>query len=187
MGLFWQSQKLTHCAILVYNQAMPIFSPNSLDVISRSPEQTRRIGMRLGAMLQAGDVVCLSGDLGAGKTTFIQGLSSGWGSLDAVSSPTFVLVNVYRRLDGQQLFHLDAYRLGGPADAYDLDLDGMLESGVVVVEWAERILQALPGDYLHLRLTYIEEYQRDLLLSAHGNGNRYQAVLVALRKEIFGG
>ena len=169
---------------------MPIFSPNSLDIISRSPEQTRRIGMRLGAMLRTGDVVCLSGDLGAGKTTFIQGLSSGWGSLDAVSSPTFVLVNVYRRLDGQQLYHLDAYRLAGAADAYELDIDAMLESGLVVVEWDERIQAALPAEFIQVRLTYIEDNQRDMLISARGKippGGHYQATLVALRKEIFGG
>ena len=141
--------------------------------------------MRLGALLRSGDVVCLSGDLGAGKTTFIQGLSSGWGSLDAVSSPTFVLVNVYRRLDGQQMYHLDAYRLTGAADAFDLDIDSMLERGLVVVEWAERIQAALPPDFIQVRLTYIEDNQRDMLLSARGS--RCQAVLVALRKEIFGG
>ncbi len=164
---------------------MPIFSPNSLDVISRSPEQTRRIGMRLGAMLKSGDVVHLSGDLGAGKTTFIQGLNAGWGSLDQVTSPTFVLVNVYRRYDGQQLFHLDAYRLSGAAEAEDLDLDAMLESGVVVVEWAERIQSALPPEHLLVRLRYIEEYQRDLMVAARGS--RYVAIMAALRKEIFGG
>jgi len=75
---------------------MPILDPNSMEFISRSAEQTRRVGMRLGTLLQTGDVICLIGDLGSGKTTFVQGLASGWGSLDPVSSPTFVLVNVYR-------------------------------------------------------------------------------------------
>ena len=82
---------------------MPILSPHSLEIISRSPEQTRRVGMRLGAMLQVGDVVGLCGELGSGKTTLVQGIGAGWGSLDAVTSPTFVLVNVYRRTDGQNL------------------------------------------------------------------------------------
>ncbi len=76
----------------------PILDPHSCELISLSPEQTRRVGMRLGALLQVGDVLALSGDLGAGKTTLMQGIASGWGSLDAVSSPTFVLVNVYRRV-----------------------------------------------------------------------------------------
>src|SRR5512143_1475973 len=145
---------------------MPILAPNTLDIISRSPEQTRRLGMRLGSLLQPGDVVGLAGDLGSGKTTLVQGVCAGWGSSDEVSSPTFVLVNVYRRLDGQRLYHLDAYRLSGPAEAEDLDLDDMLETGALIVEWSDRIQAALPGEFLQVRLTYIEDYQRDLLVSA---------------------
>ena len=83
-----------------------------MDFFSRSPEQTRHVSaVRLGGALQAGDVICLQGDLGAGKTTFVQGIAKGWGSLDPVSSPTFIIVNVYRRADQSQLFHMDAYRL----------------------------------------------------------------------------
>ena len=112
----------------------PILDRNSFEIISRSAEQTRRVGMRLGALLEPGDIVCLIGDLGAGKTTLVQGLAAGWGSLDPVSSPTFVIVNVYRRLDQNQLFHLDAYRLSGAAEAADLDLDrfpAVAQTGVV--------------------------------------------------------
>ena len=164
---------------------MPILAPNTLDIISRSPEQTRRLGMRLGGLLQPGDVVGLAGDLGSGKTTLVQGMCAGWGSSDDVSSPTFVLVNVYRRMDGQRLYHLDAYRLSSPAEAEDLDLDEMLESGVLVVEWCDRIQAALPTELLQVKLTYIGEYQRDLLVS--GTGLRYQKVLSTLRKGIYGG
>ena len=86
---------------------MPILDAHMLEFFSRSPEQTRRIGMRLGGSLKTGDVICLQGELGAGKTTFVQGLAQGWGSIDTVSSPTFILVNQYRRADGGKLFHLD--------------------------------------------------------------------------------
>src|SRR5512140_527363 len=97
----------------------------TVDFLSRSPEQTRRIGQRLGAVLQPGDVICLQGDLGAGKTTFVQGIAQGWGSRDAVSSPTFILVNVYRREDKAQLFHMDAYRLDSALEAEELYLETM--------------------------------------------------------------
>src|SRR5436190_23920685 len=100
---------------------MPILDLHTTDFFSRSPDQTRRIGMRLGGALQAGDVICLQGDLGAGKTTFVQGLAQGWGSMDAVTSPTFILVNMYRRTDQFQLFHMDAYRLDSIADGEALD------------------------------------------------------------------
>ena len=82
---------------------MAVIEKGSFEVISRSPTQTRRIGMRLGEMLVPGDVIGLEGNLGAGKTTLVQGIASGWGSYDSVSSPTYVLVNVYRRLDRKQL------------------------------------------------------------------------------------
>ena len=163
---------------------MPILEPNSLEFISRSAEQTRRAGFRLGSLLRAGDVVCLIGDLGAGKTTLVQGAAAGWGSLDGVSSPTFVLVNVYRKGNGGRLYHLDAYRLSGALEAEDLDLDALLESGPLVVEWADRIQEALPEERLWVKLQWVDEQQRDMVFIAYGR--RYEAMLVELRRQIFG-
>jgi tRNA threonylcarbamoyladenosine biosynthesis protein TsaE len=164
---------------------MPILTPHSLEIISRSPEQTRRIGMRLGTLLRPGDLVCLRGDLGSGKTTLVQGIAAGWGSPDQVSSPTFVLVNVYRHPEGTRLFHLDAYRLSGPQEAEELDPAAMLESGPMVVEWAERIQAALPADCLQANLKYVDENQRDLLFSAAGD--HYLHLITALKKQVYGG
>jgi len=140
--------------------------------------------MRLGAMLRPGDTICLVGDLGSGKTTLVQGIAIGWGSLDQVTSPTFVLVNVYRRPEGMRLYHLDAYRLQDAQDAVDLDIDHILEGGPLVVEWAERISQALPNEYLNIQLHYISEHQRDLLFSAYGK--RYEDLLAAFRRTVYG-
>ena len=163
---------------------MPVLDRQSLEFISRSADQTRRAGMRLGALLQPGDLVCLIGELGAGKTTLVQGISAGWGSLDAANSHTFVLVNLYRRPDGNRLFHLDSYRLSGAAEAEDLDLDALLESGSLVIEWADRIQGALPKERLWVVLHWVDENQRDIVFSA--SGPRYQALLIDLRKQIFG-
>lgn len=163
---------------------MPILDPNSMEFISRSAEQTRRVGMRLGTLLQTGDVICLIGDLGSGKTTFVQGLASGWGSLDPVSSPTFVLVNVYRRPEGQRMYHLDAYRLSGAEEAEDLDLDALLERGPLVIEWAEKIQEILPQDRLWIHLSWVDDEQRDMVISARGQ--RYQKMSAFIRKQIFG-
>ncbi len=156
-----------------------------MEFISRSPEQTRRVGMRLGGMLKTGDVIGLVGDLGSGKTTLVQGVASGWGSLDPVSSPTFVLVNVYRHPGGGRLFHMDAYRLNGPGEAEDLDLTAMIESGPLVVEWSERVREVLPIDHLQVTMTYVDESCRDMILSAHGA--RYELLLADIRKQIYGG
>src|SRR5687767_15626144 len=124
---------------------MPILDSHTMDFFSRSPEQTRRVGSRLGGALQTGDVICLQGELGAGKTTFVQGIAQGWGSLDSVSSPTFILVNMYRRADQGKggatpplLFHMDAYRLESTLEAEQLDLDSMLAQGALLIEWPER-------------------------------------------------
>jgi tRNA threonylcarbamoyladenosine biosynthesis protein TsaE len=164
---------------------MPILDAYSFEFVSRSADQTRRLGQRLGGLLQTGDLVCLSGDLGAGKTTLVQGIAQGWGSLDPVSSPTFVLANGYRRTDDTLLNHLDAYRLNGPAEAEDLDLEMMIEKGPLVIEWAERIDAALPADRLAVLLRWAAEEQRVLFFRARGI--RAQTILDSFRKWITGG
>jgi tRNA threonylcarbamoyladenosine biosynthesis protein TsaE len=163
---------------------MPILDQHTIEFFSRSPEQTRRVGMRLGALLRPGDVVGLVGDLGSGKTTFIQGVAIGWGSLDQVTSPTFVLINQYRRPDRALLFHLDAYRLSGPAEAEALDLEPLQEMGPLVVEWADRIEAALPSERLWISLSWAAEESRGMRISAEGK--HYQQMVNRLRRVVFG-
>lgn len=163
---------------------MAVIEKGSFEVISRSPTQTRRIGMRLGEMLQPGDVIGLEGNLGAGKTTMVQGIASGWGSYDSVSSPTYVLVNVYRRLDRNQLFHLDAFRLENSEEAIDLDIDAMLDQGPLLVEWADRIKKALPENYLWINMRLINDEQRDFIVNARGD--RHKNLLERFREDIYG-
>jgi tRNA threonylcarbamoyladenosine biosynthesis protein TsaE len=141
--------------------------------------------MRLGTSLQAGDVICLQGDLGAGKTTFVQGLAQGWGSLDAATSPTFILVNIYRRVDGAQLFHMDAYRLDSVPEAEELDLDTMLAEGALLIEWPERIQSLIPSDCIWLEMEYLAEEQRQMRFKS--KGKRYDALLGELRRALYGG
>ena len=155
-----------------------------MDFFSRSPEQTRRIGVRLGGALQPGDVVCLQGDLGAGKTTFVQGVAQGWGSTDSVSSPTFILVNLYRRADGSQLFHMDAYRLNSAPEAEELDLDAMLAEGALLIEWPERIDGLVPEEHLWIELEHVDEEDREMKFKARGK--RYDELLDVVR-HAFGG
>ena len=164
---------------------MPILDQNSLEFISRGTEYTRRVGIRLGTLLQSGDIICLEGDLGSGKTTLVQGMAAGWGSLDQVTSPTFILVNLYRRLDGGQFHHLDAYRIKDSTEAEELDLETYIETGPLVVEWAERIQAALPGDHLWVSLHLVDADQRDLVFSARGS--YYETLLEKFRMRIYGG
>jgi tRNA threonylcarbamoyladenosine biosynthesis protein TsaE len=136
-------------------------------------------------MLKPGDVLALHGDLGAGKTTFVQGIAQGWGATDEVSSPTFVLVNIYRRPDGALIHHMDAYRIQSALEAEDLDLDEMMRSGALLVEWAERIQSALPQEHLEVQLAYVNEEQRSLAFYPHGK--RYEALAGELKHLAFGG
>jgi tRNA threonylcarbamoyladenosine biosynthesis protein TsaE len=164
---------------------MPILDAHTLEFFSRSPEQTRRVGMRLGRRLRLGDVVCLQGDLGAGKTTFVQGLAQGWGSLDSVSSPTFILVNMYRRADASQLFHLDAYRIDSIPEAEELDLEAMLAQGPLVIEWPERIGKLIPPQRLWVTFDYMSDEHRQMVFKA--SGKHYDNLLDEIRKTMFGG
>lgn len=164
---------------------MPILEANTFEFISRSPDQTRRVGMRLGAILRRGDVICLDGELGAGKTTLVQGLASGWGSTDPVSSPTFVIINLYRRTDDERFAHLDAYRLEGSWDAEMLDIEELLANGPLVVEWAPRIQDSLPDKNLSVRMTWVEDEYRDLKFKA--KGRHYEDMLGALQENILRG
>ncbi|MCX6053509.1 MAG: tRNA (adenosine(37)-N6)-threonylcarbamoyltransferase complex ATPase subunit type 1 TsaE [Chloroflexi bacterium] len=164
---------------------MPILSANTLDFVSRSPEQTRRLGIRLGHLLRPGDVVALSGDLGSGKTTFTQGIAQGWGSIDGVSSPTFVLVNQYRRPDGDLLHHMDAYRIQSAIEAEDLDLEEMIAHGALIVEWAEKIMDALPREILRVNMNWVAEEQRSLLFQP--TGKRNELIVAEFKRRAFGG
>jgi tRNA threonylcarbamoyladenosine biosynthesis protein TsaE len=125
-----------------------------LEIVAATAEQTRALGERLAAVLHAGDLLILSGDLGAGKTTFTQGVGSGLGVRGDVTSPTFVISRVHPSLDdGPALVHVDAYRLGGIAELDDLDLDTSLDDAVTVVEWGEGVAEGLAETRLEVAIT----------------------------------
>lgn len=135
-----------------------------------SDAQTRALGARLGRLLARGDVIALSGDLGAGKTTFVQGLARGLGITAPITSPTFILVNRYRTPAGHQLQHADCYRLkDAPLEMWDLGLEDLLAGDdIVVIEWADRIPGLLPADYLDITFEYVDEARRRLAFRGHG-------------------
>ncbi|TSB18553.1 tRNA (adenosine(37)-N6)-threonylcarbamoyltransferase complex ATPase subunit type 1 TsaE [Streptomyces sp. NBC_01525] len=121
-------------------------------VTVETPERMQELGRRLAALLRPGDLVLLTGELGAGKTTLTRGLGEGLGVRGAVTSPTFVIARVHPTLTGgPALVHVDAYRLGGGLDEMeDLDLDVSLPDSVVVVEWGDGKVEELSDDRLHV-------------------------------------
>jgi tRNA threonylcarbamoyladenosine biosynthesis protein TsaE len=133
-------------------------------------EATLTVAARLASLLRAGDVLCLYGDLGAGKTTFSRGLVRGLGSPFPVSSPTFTLIHEY--VGGRlNVVHMDAYRLSGAAELDDIGFDDYLgrEDAVMVIEWPERIMPVLPAERLEIRLEETPEEGRRLTLTGHGD------------------
>ena len=134
-----------------------------------TPEDTYELGRRLGLALRPGDLVVLSGDLGAGKTALTQGIAAGLGITSPVTSPTFVIARVHR--DGRvPLVHVDAYRLGGVAEVDDLDLDAVLEESVTVVEWGEGLVETLAESHLLVRIVRRDDDVREIALEPHGPG-----------------
>ena len=130
-------------------------------------DDTRRWGERLGRVLRAGDLVVLTGELGAGKTTLTQGIGDGLGVRGPVTSPTFVIARVHPSLvGGPALVHVDAFRLGGLAELDDLDLDTSLEESVTVVEWGHGLAEDLSENRLEVILT--GEQARTATVTAHG-------------------
>ncbi|MET9861815.1 tRNA (adenosine(37)-N6)-threonylcarbamoyltransferase complex ATPase subunit type 1 TsaE [Streptomyces smyrnaeus] len=125
---------------------------NERTVTVPTAEAMRELGVRLAGRLRAGDLVLLTGELGAGKTTLTRGLGEGLGVRGAVTSPTFVIARVHPSLtDGPPLVHVDAYRLGGGLEEMeDLDLDVSLPESVVVVEWGEGRVEELTEERLHV-------------------------------------
>jgi tRNA threonylcarbamoyladenosine biosynthesis protein TsaE len=160
---------------------VPITREGEMDVVSRSADQTQRMGILLGSLLHPGDVICLIGDMGAGKTVFTSGLGKGWGATTPITSPTFNLVHQHRRkADKTLLYHLDCYRLNSARESESIGLDDMLDGrNVVVLEWAERVEAALPKEHLWIEIRVREELRRNLIIEAVGT--RYQQLLEQFR------
>ena len=153
-----------------------------LKVLTRSPEETLRLAVELGERCGPGDVVALVGDLGAGKTLFAKGLAKGLGvALDEpVVSPSFTLLNEYA---GRcPIYHFDFYRLADVNDLENLGFDEYLGAeGVVLVEWAEMIPEALGPERLEIHLEYAGENQRIITIS--GMGRRYTEIVRLMNRE----
>ncbi len=141
-----------------------------LTLYTHDPRETEHLGERLGRLLLPGDVLCLSGNLGTGKTCLVRGLARGWGASQLATSPTFTLVNEYRRTrDEQRFYHMDCYRLSGAVEAQTTALDDILDApGVLVIEWPERIALALPQDCLWIEIRDLGGDDREFRLTARG-------------------
>ena len=161
----------------------------SLDFISHSVAQTRRIGQRLGELAQAGDIFLLIGDLGSGKTCLTQGLAQGLDIALPITSPSFTLLNEYTTRDcGARLclYHADLYRLEHADDeALALGIEEYLYGqGLCVIEWSEKARQLWPPEHLTVRLKYISDTKRGIRLEP--SGEHYIQLVQEFKKRAFG-
>lgn len=131
-----------------------------------SPDETIAFGEALAGYLKPGDVLTLSGDLGAGKTTFTKGIAKGLGIQQLVNSPTFTIIKEYEGV--MPLYHMDAYRIGGMEDlGFEEYFNG---EGIAVVEWADNIREWLPEEYLNIKIHHLDATRRKIDLLPHGKG-----------------
>lgn len=158
----------------------------SLTFITRAPEETQRLGETVGRLLRPGDLVLLQGNLGAGKTTFTQGVARGMGLPGAVTSPSFTLANVYQPSgSGVPLYHLDLWRIKSPAEALGIGLDEYLSGeGPCVVEWPDVAAEVLPTDFLQVRIDHAGDTRH---LTFIPFGARPAELVQALRDALPGG
>ena len=148
-------------------------------IITSGADETRRVGAAMGRAAQAGDVILLHGELGAGKTTLTQGIAWGAGTSGYAHSPTFVLVHEYA--GRVKVYHLDLYRIdGGELEAHDLAIDELLADGACVVEWAERAPGVFPPGHVRVELGF-GQAPDDRRITLHAEGKRAERLVEALR------
>ncbi len=130
-------------------------------IATRSSQETVRLGERIGRALKANDVLALCGDLGAGKTTLIQGIAKGLGIKDYVTSPTFTLINEFKgRLN---FYHIDLYRLEDACEAEDIAIEEYFtKGGVTAIEWADKIKEIMPADSIKIEMQIKGDNERDI-------------------------
>jgi tRNA threonylcarbamoyladenosine biosynthesis protein TsaE len=156
---------------------------NTVKITSHTPQETEQLGSLLGSMLAKGDIIALCGELGTGKTTLVRGMARGIGLKEGeVASPSFTLVNEY---EGPLcLFHIDLYRLEDEKELIGIDYEEYLKGdGVVVIEWADRIPQAVPYDALWITLRYLTSERREIVLQAQGD--RYKMMIEELQRKVY--
>lgn len=155
------------------------FKNSDYTITTNTPDETKDIGERVGRLLKDGDILCLYGELGTGKTTFVQGIARGLDVKEGfVASPTFVIINEYKgRLP---LYHIDLYRLNSAAEIEDIGISECLKGkGVTVIEWAEKAEEILPGELLAIYLENTGGGKR--LLSFKATGKRYEEIVARIR------
>lgn len=152
-----------------------------LQFISNSENDTLRFANRLAGYLKKGDIVILSGDLGAGKTKFTQGFLQYYGLENEISSPTFTIVNEYHT-KSVSIYHFDVYRLADVDEFYAMGGDEYFQNGICIIEWGELIEEILPPTYLKIHFEKDEQNEHKRILTLEPKGERFQKIMEVICK-----
>ncbi|MBV1817373.1 tRNA (adenosine(37)-N6)-threonylcarbamoyltransferase complex ATPase subunit type 1 TsaE [Bacteroidales bacterium MSK.15.36] len=151
-----------------------------MEIVLKGLEDTEKFGYRLGSLLEGGDIVCLTGDLGAGKTTLTKSIAKGLDVKDYITSPTFALINEYK--GRVPVYHFDVYRLEGIEDVIDLGFEEYFYSkGVTIIEWGDKIEKFLPEDILTVEMNR-GKTDNERIVSIFSNGKRSETIIEELKK-----
>ncbi len=158
----------------------PMSLPVSTSIRSDSPEATAQLAAALANTLSGNETICLTGDLGAGKSHFARTIVATLSGETEIPSPTFTIVQTYEA-SGFEIWHADLYRLSSANEAYELGLDDAFGSALCIIEWPDR-LEALPGDALWVDLKVIGEFERAITLKSQSG--RWEKAMTTLRREL---
>lgn len=149
---------------------------------SKSENDTKKLAMKMASMLKKGDLIVLCGELGSGKTKFTEGFLTYFGLENEISSPTFTIVNEYKK-DDINIYHFDVYRLEDSSEFYAIGGDEYFENGICLIEWGELIEDALPNEYIKIDFSRDDSNENERILNIQSIGNKYNNIIDSLKGE----
>lgn len=149
---------------------------------SKSENDTKKLAIKMASMLKKGDLIVLCGELGSGKTKFTEGFLTYFGLENEISSPTFTIVNEYKK-DDINIYHFDVYRLEDSSEFYAIGGDEYFENGICLIEWGELIEDALPNEYIKIDFSRNDSNENKRILNIQSIGNKYDNIIDSLKGE----
>ena len=149
---------------------------------SKSENDTKKLAIKMASMLKKGDLIVLCGELGSGKTKFTEGFLTYFGLENEISSPTFTIVNEYKK-DDINIYHFDVYRLEDSSEFYAIGGDEYFENGICLIEWGELIEDALPNEYIKIDFSRNDSNENKRILNIQSIGNKYDNIIESLKGE----
>ncbi len=149
---------------------------------SKSENDTKKLAIKMASMLKKGDLIVLCGELGSGKTKFTEGFLTYFGLDNEISSPTFTIVNEYKK-DDINIYHFDVYRLEDSSEFYAIGGDEYFENGICLIEWGELIEDTLPNEYIKIDFSRDDSNENERILNIQSIGNKYDNIIDSLKGE----